>query len=38
MQTQIEESIVTQKTRELCQAILDQPEFKSMRQKVETFM
>jgi cell fate (sporulation/competence/biofilm development) regulator YlbF (YheA/YmcA/DUF963 family) len=38
MQTQIEDSIVTQKTKELCQAILDQPEFKSMRQKIETFM
>jgi cell fate (sporulation/competence/biofilm development) regulator YlbF (YheA/YmcA/DUF963 family) len=38
MQTQIEDSIVTQKTKDLCQAILDQPEFKSMRQKIETFM
>lgn len=38
MQTQIEETVVAQKTRELCQAIIDQPEFKSMRQRIETFM
>ena len=38
MPTQIEESVITQKTRELCQAILDQPEVRSMRQKIDSFM
>src|SRR3954447_22407172 len=38
MQTQTEETVVIQKTKELCQAILDQPEVKSMRQRIETFM
>lgn len=38
MQTQTEETVVVQKTKELCQAILDQPEFKSMRQRIDTFM
>ena len=37
MQT-IEESIVTQKTQELCQAILDEPAAKSARQQIEAFM
>jgi cell fate (sporulation/competence/biofilm development) regulator YlbF (YheA/YmcA/DUF963 family) len=38
MQATIEESIVTQKTRELCQIIVDQPEFRLIRQRVETFI
>jgi cell fate (sporulation/competence/biofilm development) regulator YlbF (YheA/YmcA/DUF963 family) len=38
MPTQIEESVVTQKTRELCQALLDQPDVRAMRQKVDAFM
>jgi cell fate (sporulation/competence/biofilm development) regulator YlbF (YheA/YmcA/DUF963 family) len=38
MQTQTEETVVIQKTKELCQAILDQPEVKAMRQNIETFM
>jgi cell fate (sporulation/competence/biofilm development) regulator YlbF (YheA/YmcA/DUF963 family) len=29
---------VQQKTRELCQAIVEQPEFQSMRKQVEAFM
>jgi len=29
---------VQQKTRELCQAIVDQPEFKEMRRHIETFL
>jgi cell fate (sporulation/competence/biofilm development) regulator YlbF (YheA/YmcA/DUF963 family) len=37
MQTQIEESVITQKTRELCQAILDEPQVRSMRQKIDAF-
>ena len=38
MPTQIEESVITQKTRELCQAMLDQPEVRSMRQRIDAFM
>src|SRR5437016_5310032 len=38
MSTQIEESVITQKTRELCQAILDQPDVRAMRQKVDAFV
>src|ERR1700722_237391 len=37
MQTEIEESVITQKTRELCQAILEQPEIVALRQKIEAF-
>jgi len=29
---------VQQKTRELCQAIVDQPEFQEMRQQIDAFM
>jgi cell fate (sporulation/competence/biofilm development) regulator YlbF (YheA/YmcA/DUF963 family) len=38
MPTTIETSVVTQKTRELCQAILDQPEVRSLRQRMDAFM
>ncbi|HEX4645015.1 MAG TPA: YlbF family regulator [Verrucomicrobiae bacterium] len=38
MQTQTEPSLVTQKTRELCQSILDQPEVQTIRRQVEAFM
>jgi len=38
MQTTTEESLVVQKTKELCQTILDQPEFQTMRQQIESFM
>jgi cell fate (sporulation/competence/biofilm development) regulator YlbF (YheA/YmcA/DUF963 family) len=38
MQTQTEESLVIQKTRELCQSILDQPEVQTLRRRVEDFM
>ena len=38
MQTQIDESVVVQKTKDLCQAILDQPEVQSLRRKIETFL
>jgi cell fate (sporulation/competence/biofilm development) regulator YlbF (YheA/YmcA/DUF963 family) len=38
MQTQTEETVVTQKTKELCQAILDQPEVKTLRQKIDAFV
>ena len=34
----IEETILIQKTRDLCQTIVEQPEFRQIRQRVETFM
>lgn len=38
MQTTTQESVIDQKTRELCQAILDQPNIRSARQRIETFV
>lgn len=38
MQTTIETSLVTEKTKELCQAILDQPNLRAARQNIERFM
>src|SRR5207237_490573 len=38
METMIEESPVIQKTKELCQAILDQASMQSIRQRVDAFM
>ncbi len=39
MQTNvITEDLVLQKTRELCDVIVQQPEFKSIRQQVDSFM
>jgi cell fate (sporulation/competence/biofilm development) regulator YlbF (YheA/YmcA/DUF963 family) len=38
METDLENSIITRKTKELCQAILDQPEFQTIRQRIDTFM
>src|SRR5881275_2182191 len=38
MQTTIEESPVIQKTKELCQAILEQPNMQSIRQRIDSFM
>ena len=38
MQTTIEESPVMQKTRELCQTILEQPNMQSIRQRIDAFM
>jgi cell fate (sporulation/competence/biofilm development) regulator YlbF (YheA/YmcA/DUF963 family) len=38
MHTTIEETSVTQKTKELCQAILDQPNMPSIRQRMDAFM
>jgi cell fate (sporulation/competence/biofilm development) regulator YlbF (YheA/YmcA/DUF963 family) len=37
MQTTVEDTI-TRKTKELCQAILDEPEFKDLRRRIDTFM
>ena len=38
MQTTIDETPLMQKTRELCQAILDQPNMQSIRQRIDAFM
>jgi len=38
MPTTIEETAVIQKTKELCQAILDQPNMQSVRKRVDAFM
>jgi cell fate (sporulation/competence/biofilm development) regulator YlbF (YheA/YmcA/DUF963 family) len=38
MQTTIDDTGVLQKTRDLCQSIIDQPEFRQIRQRVEAFM
>jgi cell fate (sporulation/competence/biofilm development) regulator YlbF (YheA/YmcA/DUF963 family) len=38
MQTTTEQNRITEKTRELCQAILDQPDLSSARRRIETFM
>ena len=38
MQAIAEESAVIQKTRELCQALLDQPDVQSMRQRIDAFV
>ncbi len=37
MQT-IQETAINEKTRELCQSIVDQPNFQSARQRIETFI
>ena len=38
MTTTVEETPVLQKTRELCQTLLDQPTMQSIRQRIDTFM
>ncbi len=38
MQFSAEDSVVLQKTRELCQAIVEQPEFRKIRQNLDAFM
>lgn len=38
MTTTLEETPVLQKTRELCQALLDQPMMQSIRQRIDAFM
>ena len=38
MQATIEESIVTQKTKELCETLAGQPEFMEIRQRIDAFM
>jgi cell fate (sporulation/competence/biofilm development) regulator YlbF (YheA/YmcA/DUF963 family) len=38
MQLTAQDSVVLQKTRELCQAIIQQPEFQRIRQSLDAFM
>jgi cell fate (sporulation/competence/biofilm development) regulator YlbF (YheA/YmcA/DUF963 family) len=38
MQLLAEDSVIIEKTRELCQTILDQPEFQNIRQQMESFL
>ena len=38
MQTITEANAIIEKTRELCQVILDQPEFQTIRQRITDFM
>src|SRR5258708_36317538 len=38
MQTTTEANAILEKTRELCQVILDQPEFQMIRQQITAFM
>ena len=38
MATEIAETIVTQKTRELCQALLDEPGLRTARQSIDAFL
>lgn len=38
MATTAEDTVIVQKTRELCQSILDHPEFQSLRRDIDSFM
>jgi cell fate (sporulation/competence/biofilm development) regulator YlbF (YheA/YmcA/DUF963 family) len=38
METTIEETAITRKTRELCQLILDEPSMQALRQRIDAFM
>jgi cell fate (sporulation/competence/biofilm development) regulator YlbF (YheA/YmcA/DUF963 family) len=38
MPSTIEETLIALKTKELCQAILDEPSLKAVRQRIDTFM
>ena len=38
MQATIEETIVIQKTKDLCQTIIEQPEFIQIRERIDAFM
>jgi hypothetical protein len=39
METNIQtEDAIAQKTRELCETIMEQPQFQSIRQRVDAFM
>lgn len=38
MQATIEETVIIQRTKDLCQTIIDQPEYRQIRQRIESFM
>jgi cell fate (sporulation/competence/biofilm development) regulator YlbF (YheA/YmcA/DUF963 family) len=38
MPTEMDEPVILQKTLELCQTIVDQPEFVDMRQRIDAFL
>ena len=38
MSTEIAETIVTQKTRELCQALLEEPALRAARKSIDAFL
>ncbi len=38
MQAAAEDTVLIRKTRELCQTLIDQPEFQQIRVSIETFM
>ncbi|MBI3415545.1 MAG: YlbF family regulator [Verrucomicrobia bacterium] len=38
MTTETDSSVIVSKTRELCQTILEQPEFQAMRQRIDAFL
>ena len=38
MPTELDGAAILEKTRELCQTIVDQPEFQQMLQRIDTFM
>lgn len=38
MQTTAQESAIKQKTLDLCQALIEEPQMKSIRQRIDTFM
>ena len=38
METTTQDTTIVQKTRELCQAILDQPDLRSARERIDAFM
>src|SRR5688572_277820 len=38
MQTNVEEGVIVQKTKELCETILKQPEFQNIRSRIDKFM
>ena len=38
MDTKAKESLITQRTLDLCQAVTDQPDFQSLKQKLDAFL
>lgn len=38
MESTLEDTMIVRKTKELCQALLDEPEINSIRQRIDAFM